>query len=125
MPVLIHLPVPASSRRFVVTDDLGSTFLRSVHGTLSTPGSSATTIVVVKDPDGTADPMQTTDTTIDSGETTSYTAATPHVMDTSGTPPANSVARGDVIEFTVTKGSGADDLVVLAEFGPAVVRLTP
>lgn len=80
---------------------------------------------VVKDPDGAADPMQTTDTTIDSGDTTSYDAATPHVMDTSGTPPVNYVERGDVIEFTATKGTGAADLVVLAEFGPMVIRLTP
>lgn len=125
IPVLIHLPVPGASRRFVVTDDLGGTYLRSVHATLSTTGSSATTITVVKDPDGAADPMQTTDTTVDSGETTSYTAATPHVMDTSGTPAANYVERGDVIEFSAAKGTGAADLVVLAEFGPNIIRKTP
>ena len=72
-----------------------------------------------------ADPLLTTDTTIDSGDTTSYDAATQHVVDDSGTPPVNYVARGDVLEVTATKGTGAADLVVLLEFGPKTVRLTP
>ena len=125
IPVLIHLPVPTTSRRFVVTDDLGGTFLRSIHATLSTPGGSTTTVEAVKDPDGTADNLLVTDVTIDSGDTTSYDAATPHEMDDTGAPQINYMLRGDVIEVTATMGSGATDLVVLLEFGPRVVRLTP
>lgn len=123
--VLIHLPVPAATRRFVVTDDLGGTFLRSVHATISTAGSSASTITAVKDPDGTNDPLLTTDTTIDSGDTTSYDADTQHVVDDSGDPQVNYMERGDVIEVTVTSGTGADDPVVLLEFGPNKIPLSP
>jgi hypothetical protein len=123
IPVLIHLPVPAASRKFVVTDDLGGTFVRSVHATVSTAGSSATTVEVENLTN--ADPILSTATTIDSGDTTSYDAATPHVVDGTGTPPINYVLRGDVLEVTATKGSGATDLVVLLEFGPHVVKVTP
>ena len=127
IPVLIHLAISTTLlvRRFVVTDDLGGTFLRSVHASVSTPGSGTSTFVVVKDPDGTPVPLQTTDTTIDSSETTSYTAATPHVMDDSGTPAENYMLQGDVIEVTVTLGSGADDPTALLLFGPNIIRLTP
>lgn len=117
--------MPTTTRRYVVTDDCGGTYLRSVNATLSTAGSSTTTVSVVKDPDGTNDPLQTTDTTIDSGDTTSWDAATPHVMDTSGDPDTNYIERGDVLEVTATMGTGADDLTVLLEFGPQIVRLTP
>ena len=123
IPVLIHLPMPTAARKFVITDDLGGTFLRSVHATVSTAGSTATTVDVENVTN--ADPLLTTAVTIDATETTSYTAAVPHVMDTSGSPPLNYCLRGDVLEVTATKGTGAADLTVLLEFGPRVVRLTP
>lgn len=122
IPVLIHIPVSGSSRRFVVTDDLGGTYVRSVHATVSTSGSSASTIAAENVTN--TDPLLTTDTTIDSGETSSYTAATPHVVDRSGTPAVNRVLRGDVLEVTVTLGTGASDLTVLLEFGPQLVKAT-
>lgn len=122
IPVLIHLPVPATTRRFVVTDDLGGTYVRSIHAAVSEAGSSASTVEAQNVTN--ADNLLTTDTTIDSGETTSYTAAAPHVVDRSGTPAVNRVLRGDVLEFTVALGTGADDLVVLIEFGPQLVTLT-
>lgn len=115
--------MPTATRRFVVTDDLGGTFIRSVHATVSTAGTSATTVDVENITN--ADPILTTVTTIDSGDTTSYDAATPHVVDGTGTPPINYVVRGDVLEVTGTKGTGAADLVVLLEFGPHVVKVTP
>lgn len=123
IPVLIHLPMPTTSRRFVVTDDLGGTFVRSVHATVSTDGSSTTTVAVENVTN--TDDLLTVDTTIDSGETTSYTAATPHEVDTTGTPPVNYVLRGDVLEVTATMGTGAADLTVLLEFGPQIVTVTP
>ena len=46
-------------------------------------------------------------------------------MDDTGNPPINLVMRGDVLEVTATMGTGADDLTVLLEFGPSIVRLTP
>ena len=122
IPVLIHLPVPDTTRMFVVTDDLGGTYVRSVHATVSTDGSSATTVEVQNVTN--ADNILATDTTIDSSDTTSYSSATPHVMDTSGTPPVNQVLRGDVLEVTVTLGTGAEDCTVLLEFGSQIVRVT-
>lgn len=123
IPVLIHLPVPGATRRYVVTDDCGGTFLRSVHATVSTAGSTATTVDVENITN--TDPVMVTPTTIDSGDTTSWDAATPHEMDDSGDPPTNYVLRGDVLEVTATKGTGAADLTVLLEFGPRTVRVTP
>lgn len=125
IPVLIHLSVPSTTRRFVVTDDLGGTFLRSVNATLSTAGSGGTTVSVVRDPDGDDDSVLSTDTTIDSGDTTSWDATVPHVVDDTGTPPLNYCERGLVLEVTATMGSGADDLTVLLEFGPRLIKVTP
>jgi hypothetical protein len=121
--VLIHLPVPSGTRRFVVTDDLGGTFVRSAHATLGVTGSGTTTVELENET--TTDNLLAVDTTIDSGDTTSYTATTPHEMDDTGTPQVNQVSRGDVLLVTATKGSGADDLTVLLEFGPNIIRLTP
>ena len=122
IPVLIHLPMPAATRRFVVTDDLGGTYVRSVHATVSTDGTGATTVEVENLTN--VDNIMATDTTIDIGDTTSYSSAVPHVMDTTGTPPLNRVLRGDVLEVTVTMGAGAADCTVLLEFGPQIMRTT-
>lgn len=123
IPVLIHLPMPTTTRRYVVTDDCGGTYLRSVHATLSTEGSSDTEVDVENITN--SDPLMATPTTIDSGDTTSYSSATPHEMEETGTPATNFVLRGDVLEITASMGTGADDLTVLLEFGPRVVRVTP
>lgn len=131
--VLVHLRVFSDAtvvsagndkRRFVVTDDLGGTFLRSAHATVSTAGSSATTVQVHNLT--TADDLLSTVTTIDSGDTTSYDATTPHVVDDSGDPQVNYITRGDVLRVDVdSAGTGAKGLEVLLEFGPHVVKLTP
>lgn len=133
IPVLVHLKVfpddellvvGNDARRFVVTDDLGGTFLRSAHATVTTVGSSTTTIQVHNFTN--TDDVLSTVTTIDSGETTSYTAATPHVVDQSGTPPVNYITRGDVLRIDVdAAGTGAKGLEVLLEFGPDLIRVTP
>lgn len=133
IPVLVHLKiftdattvaVGDDARRFVVTDDLGGTRLRSVHATVTTVGSSAT-IVQVHNLTNTDD-LLSTRTTIDASETSSYTAATPHVVNATGTPPVNFITRGDVLRIDVdSAGTGAKGLEVLLEFGPNVVRVTP
>lgn len=133
IPVLVHLRIFSDTtavatgndaRRFVVTDDLGGTRLRSAHATLTTAGSSTTTVQVHNLTN--ADDLLSTLTTIDSGDTTSYDAATPHEVDDTGTPPVNLMSRGDVLRVDVdAAGTGAMGLEVLLEFGPNVVRLTP
>jgi hypothetical protein len=133
IPVLVHLKIFSDTtavatgndaRRFVVTDDLGGTYLRSAHATLTTVGSSGTTVMVHNLTN--ADDLLSTATTIDSSETTSYTAATPHVVDDTGAPPVNYIARGDVLRVDVdAAGTGAKGLEVLLEFGPNLIKLTP
>ena len=55
IPVLVHLKIFSDTaaaaagddaRRFVTTDDLGGTFLRSVHATVTTVGGSTTGIQI-------------------------------------------------------------------------------
>ena len=133
IPVLVHLKIVGdtvavaagdNARRFVVTDDLGGTSLRSVHATLTTVGSSVTTVQVHNLT--TIHDLLSVVTTIDASETTSYTAAAPHEVDDSGDPPINYVNRGNVLRVDVdTAGAGAKGLEVLLEFGPNIVRLTP
>jgi hypothetical protein len=134
MPVLVHLKIFSDTtavatgndaRRFVVTDDLGGTRLRSAHATVTTVSSSGLVTVQVHNLTNTDDLLSTV-TTIDSGETNSYSAATPHVVNDTGTPPINYITRGDVLRIDVdTAGTGAMGLEVLLEFGPNIVRLTP
>lgn len=111
------------ARRFVVTDDLGGTFLRSAHATVTTVGSSVTTVQVHNLTN--ADDLLTTVTDIDSGDTNSYAATDQHVVDTSGTPAVNYCLRGDVLRIDVdAAGTGAKGLEMLLEFGPQIVRST-
>jgi hypothetical protein len=132
IPVLVHLKIFSDTtaaaagddaRRFVTTDDLGGTFLRSVHATVTTVGGGATVIQIHNLTN--TDDLMTTRTTIDTGDTNSYDSATPHVMDDSGTPPINYITRGDVLRVDVDTGSSAMGLEVLLEFGPRVVHFTP
>lgn len=133
MPVLVHLKIfddataataGDDARRFVVTDDLGGTRLRSAHASVSTASSSGVVTVMVHNIT-TATDLLSTATTIDANETTSYTAATPHVVNATGTPPVNYITRGDVLRVDVdTAGTGAKGLEVLLEFGPAILDVT-
>lgn len=132
IPVLVHLKVCSDTtavstgndqRRFVVTDDLGGTFLRTVHATVSTSGSSDTEVQIHNLTTG--DDLLSTVTTIDSGDTTSYSSASPHEIDETGDPQVNYITRGDVLRVDVdAAGSGAMGLEVLLEFGPNMIRLT-
>ncbi len=140
IPVLVHVKIFSDTtaastgddaRRFVVTDDLGGTRLRSAHFSVTTPSTSGTIqLQVVNLTAGTVD-LLSTPTRIDASETTSYTAGTQHVMGTanivvgSSTVPTNYMARGDVLRIDVdAAGSGAKGLEALLEFGPPILKLT-
>lgn len=137
IPVLVHVKlfrdtqaatVGDNVRRFVVTDDLGGTRLRSVHLTNTTESTSGTVLLQVANLSaGTLD-LLTTRTSIDVGESSSYTAAVPHVVGTAdavfhgGTFPTNYMTRGDVLRFDMdAAGTGAKGLEALLEFGPAIL----
>jgi hypothetical protein len=127
IPVLVHVKVFSDTtaaasgndkRRFVVTDDLGGTYLRSVNITVTDVGSSSTGVMIHNLTN--ADDVLSTLTTIDTGDTTSYDSASPHVVDLT----VNRCARGDVLRIDVDDGSTAKGLEVLLEFGPQLVKLT-
>lgn len=131
IPVLVHRKVfddgkPAvvgdDAKRFVITDDLGGTYLRSAHATVTEAGTGDTTIQIHNITTG--DDLLTTETTIDSGDTTSYDSAAPQEMDTSGDPAVNYITRGDVLRIDIDLGSDAEGLEVLLEFGPQIIKLT-
>ena len=132
IPVLVHLKVfddttaaaaGNDARRFVVTDDLGGTYLRSVNITVTTVGSSSTGVQIHNLTN--TDDVLTTIATIDTGDTTSYDSAALHDVDTTGTPPTNRCLRGDVLRVDVDDGSDALGLEVLLEFGPQIMKVTP
>lgn len=132
IPVLVHLKVFADgtaassgddAKRFTVTDDLGGTYLRSAHATVTEAGTGATEVQVFNIT--TADDLLTTTTTIDAGDSTSYSSATPHAVDDTGAPQVNFITRGDVLRIDVDTGSDATGLEVLLEFGPNKIRVTP
>lgn len=140
IPVLVHVKIFDDStaattgndaRRFVVTDDLGGTRLRSAHFSVTTPSTSGTLQLQVANlTAGTVD-LLSTPTRIDASETTSYTAGTAHVIGTAdlaralGTVPTNYMARGDVLRIDVdAAGTGAKGLEALLEFGPPILKLS-
>ena len=132
IPVLIHLKIFSDTtaatagndaRRFVITDDLGGTYIRSVNITVTTVGGSSTGVQIHNLTN--VDDVLTTIATIDTGDTNSYDSAVPHDVDTSGTPPVNRVLRGDILRVDVDDGSDAMGLEVLLEFGPQISKVTP
>ena len=131
IPVLVHLKVFSDRRattggddakRFVITDDLGGTYLRSAHATVTEAGTGNTVIQVHNIT--TADDLLTTKTTIDSGDTNSYDAVTQHAVDDSGDPQVNYLTRGDVLRIDIDTGSDATGLEVLLEFGPTRILVS-
>ena len=140
IPVLVHLKVfddttaattGDDARRFVVTDDLDGTRLRSAHFSVSTESTSGTLqMQMVNLTSGTVD-LLSTPTRIDASETTSYTASTLHVVETgtivvgSSTIHTNYMSRGDVLRVDVdAAGTGAKGLEALLEFGPPLLKIT-
>lgn len=143
MPVLVHLKIfddetavtsGDDARRFVVTDDLGGTRLRSAHAsvtTASTSGTVALQVVNLNGPvAGTVDLLSTV-TSIDATEFTSYTGTVQHVVNTGtisfngGTFPTNYIQRGDVLRIDIdAAGTGAKGLEALLEFGPPILKIS-
>lgn len=98
------LVIPAELNGWLLTDAQAA-----VVGAVSTSGTPTVQIANVTD----AVDMLTTKITIDANETTSYTAATPSVVDTAN----DDVATGDVLRVDVdVAGTGAKGLVVILVF---------
>ena len=127
IPVLVHLKVFSdataaatgdNAKRFVVTDDLGAAYIRSIHATVTEPGSGDTVIQVHNLTTG--DDLLSTPITIEAGDTNSYDSPAQPVVDDT----VNLVIRGDVLRVDVTTGSDALGLEVLPEFGPDIIRVS-
>lgn len=130
IPVVVHKKVFADATAvatsggefyITITEDLGGTYLRTAHAALTVAGAG-TLSIQVHNVDEAVD-MLTTNVTVDAGKKNSYTAATPHVVDITGTPANNRVSRGDQLRIDVDTATGTG-LEMLLEFGPQLVRLT-
>lgn len=131
VPVVIHRKVFRDDEEVAAGDDAArwtvgpefhGCYLRAAHGTVTTASSSGIVRWQVHNVTN-ADDLLSTRTSIDANETTSWTAATPHVVDE--TAEGNLLARGDVLRIDVDDaGTGAMGLEVWLELGPRVMRLT-
>lgn len=103
----------AGSVRFIVPAQLNGYNLVSAHAAVVTAGTTNTTDIQIANVTQAAD-MLSTKITIDSGEKTSYTAATPPVIDTGN----DDVATGDELRIDVDAISTtpAQGLVVILGF---------
>ena len=98
---------------FVVSSDMNGLNLIGAHAYVTTVSSSGTPTVQIRNVTDSVD-MLSTRITIDANEYTSYTAATPPVIDTT----KDDVATGDRIAIDVdVAGTGATGLGVLLTFG--------
>lgn len=96
----------------VIPADLDGCQLTAVEAAVTTVSSSGLPTCQIRNITGSVD-MLTTKVSIDASEFTSYTAATPAVIDTAH----NSVSKGDRISVDVdVAGSGAKGLIVILEF---------
>ncbi len=97
--------------RFTIPSDWNLNNLVAVAASLTTVGSTLTTVQVRNVTD--AVDMLSTAITIDATETTSYTAATPPVINTA----TDDVATGDSIAIDIDgAGTGAKGLAVILTF---------
>lgn len=134
IPAQFHIKVVADDTEiatgdaqfvFAAPSDIGGIGLREAQAFITTVSSSGIVTVQIRNVTEAQD-MLSTRVTIDVGETTSYTATTPHVVDQTGTPPNNHVTEGDLIAVDVdVAGTGAMGLGVILIFGPDLVRITP
>ncbi len=98
---------------FAIGSDLNGANLVDAQAYVTTVSSSGLPTVQIRNVTQTAD-MLTTKVTIDASEFTSYTAATPRVIDTAN----DDVATGDRIAVDVdVAGTGAMGLGVILRFG--------
>lgn len=98
---------------FLVPASFNGKTIKSVHAGLTTASSSGTpTVQVARIRGGTPVDVLSTKVTIDASELTSYTAATPPVVDTAN----DDLATGDLLRVDVdVAGTGAKGLMVLIE----------
>jgi hypothetical protein len=98
---------------FCIPSDFGGMNLIDADAYVTTVSSSGLPTVQIKNVTQGNVNMLTTPITIDVGETTSYTAATPPVIDTAN----DDVATGDLVTVNVpTNGTGAKGLGVILRF---------
>ncbi len=98
---------------FAIPKDLNGANLVDAQAFVTTVSSSGLPTVQIRNATQTAD-MLTTKVSIDVSEFTSYTAATPRVIDASN----DDVATGDLIAIDVdVAGTGAKGLGVILAFG--------
>lgn len=98
---------------FAIPSDLGGCRLKDAQAFVTTVSSSGLPTVQIRNVTQAAD-MLTTKVTIDASEFTSYSAATPRVIDAANA----AVARGDLIAIDVdVAGTGAKGLGVILTFG--------
>lgn len=96
-----------------IPDDLNGTRLYRVAAFVTNPSSSGLPTVQIRNVTQAQD-FLTTKCTIDAGETSSYTAATPAVINAA----TSLVAQGDEIAIDVdVAGTGAEGLVVALGYG--------
>ena len=128
IPVIVELQVFSDittvtagddARRYTITADEDGSWLRSVHGKVTTVSSSGIVRFQIHNLT-TATDVLSTRTSIDASETTSWTAATPHVVNPS--PAVGQMTLGHVLRVDADDaGTGAKGLVVVFEFGPGVL----
>lgn len=98
---------------FFCPPELNGLNLVDADAAVSTASSSGTPTIQIRNVTQAAD-MLSTRITIDANEKTSYTAATPPVIDTAN----DDVATGDEIAIDVdVAGTGATGLAVILKFG--------
>lgn len=98
---------------FTIPDELDGAFIESIHASVEVAGTTGTTDIQVHNVTDATD-ILSTKVTIDSGELTSYTAATAHVVNTSN----RTVSTGDKLRFDVDAVSttAAKGLTVIIKF---------
>lgn len=98
---------------FCIASEMNGLNLVEANAFVTTASTSGTPTIQIRNVTQSAD-MLTTPITIDANEFTSYTAATPPIID----PAHDSVATGDLIAIDVdVTGTGAQGLGVLLRFG--------
>lgn len=101
---------------WAITEDLDGCTLSKADAFITTVSSSGLVTVQLRNATRAVD-MLSTRITIDAGEFTSYTAATPAVIDDAGSPARSIVFRGNLIAVDVdVAGSGAKGLGVILVF---------
>jgi hypothetical protein len=125
VPVVVHLRVfddvtevvtGDDARRWTVGEEFHKSFLRSAHGTITTPSATSSTQWQVHNITTATDLFDADGVTIDVNETQSWTAFLPQNLLRDDD--ANMLSRGDVLRIDIDTAGGAMGLEVWLELGP-------